>query len=130
MIRRRRPTRLTRSRNFSAARPIRHDAPPAFAETEPELQVHAGAFVTLKHKGRLRGCLGQFKSDQPLWKFIADMARSSSYGDTVSLLYAFDGSERHSAESRQLEIVVRRGRQKKSGPAFWVIEYAGAPQAG
>ena len=60
---------------------VHHQAPPAFDETEPELQVHAGAFVTLKSGGRLRGCLGQFRSDQPLWQLIAVMARSSATDD-------------------------------------------------
>jgi AmmeMemoRadiSam system protein A len=60
---------------------VRSQPPPTFAETEPELQVHAGAFVTLKSSGRLRGCLGQFMSDQPLWQLIAVMARSSATED-------------------------------------------------
>jgi len=60
---------------------VRREPPPAFAETEPELQIHAGAFVTLKTGGRLRGCLGQFRSDEPIWQLVATMARSSATED-------------------------------------------------
>jgi MEMO1 family protein len=47
----------------------------------PELQVMAGCFVTLKTKGQLRGCIGTFSSGDPLWKTVGDMAASSATGD-------------------------------------------------
>ena len=36
------------------------------ASKSPELDAKGGAFVTLKNKERLRGCIGVFVSDEPL----------------------------------------------------------------
>jgi AmmeMemoRadiSam system protein A len=47
----------------------------------PELQVKAGCFVTLKNQGRLRGCIGCFQTDEPLWKTVREMAVSSATMD-------------------------------------------------
>ncbi len=49
--------------------------------TEEELQQNCGAFVTLKNQGRLRGCIGNFTSDRPLYQIVADMARSAAVED-------------------------------------------------
>ena len=46
------------------------------------LLMKAGAFVTLKEKGELRGCIGRFTSDIPLYKVIQEMAIASSTEDT------------------------------------------------
>lgn len=48
---------------------------------DPELNAHCGCFVTLKNKGRLRGCIGQFISDRPLIELVAEMAVASATGD-------------------------------------------------
>ncbi len=48
---------------------------------DPELNAPCGCFVTLKNKGRLRGCIGQFISESPLIELIAEMAKSSATGD-------------------------------------------------
>jgi AmmeMemoRadiSam system protein B/AmmeMemoRadiSam system protein A len=45
------------------------------------LMVKAGAFVTLKKNGELRGCIGNFKSDEPLYKTIQAMSVASSTED-------------------------------------------------
>jgi hypothetical protein len=47
----------------------------------PELQVKRGVFVTLKNHGDLRGCLGIFEGNEPLWLQIRDMARDSATED-------------------------------------------------
>ena len=47
----------------------------------PELQVRAGCFVTLKNDGALRGCIGRFTSDEPLWKTVREIAVSSATRD-------------------------------------------------
>jgi len=47
----------------------------------PELQVKRGVFVTLKNHGDLRGCLGIFEGNEPLWLQIRDMARDSTLED-------------------------------------------------
>ena len=49
---------------------------------DPELNVPGGCFVTLKNHGRLRGCIGQFTSDDPLIELVAEMAKASATGDT------------------------------------------------
>ncbi|MFA6185714.1 MAG: AmmeMemoRadiSam system protein A [Phycisphaerae bacterium] len=47
-----------------------------------ELNAHCGCFVTLKNKGELRGCIGQFVSDKPLIELVSQMAVASSTGDS------------------------------------------------
>ena len=48
---------------------------------DPELNTPCGCFVTLKNRGRLRGCIGQFTSDGPLIELVAEMAKASATGD-------------------------------------------------
>jgi AmmeMemoRadiSam system protein A len=48
---------------------------------QPELQERLGCFVTLKNKGNLRGCIGRFTSDEPLWKNIVEMAVAAATKD-------------------------------------------------
>jgi len=38
------------------------------------LRAPCGAFVTLKNRGRLRGCIGIFESRKPLWETVQQMA--------------------------------------------------------
>jgi len=45
------------------------------------LKMKAGAFVTLKKEGELRGCIGRFSADMPLYKLIRQMAVASSTED-------------------------------------------------
>lgn len=40
-----------------------------------------GAFVTLTKQGNLRGCIGTFESDEPLYKTIAHMAQQAAFSD-------------------------------------------------
>lgn len=47
----------------------------------PELQDHLGCFVTLKNNGKLRGCIGKFTTDEPLWKTAQEMAVASATRD-------------------------------------------------
>ena len=46
-----------------------------------KLKMHVGAFVTLKEKGALRGCIGRFTSDIPLYLVIQELAIASSTQD-------------------------------------------------
>jgi AmmeMemoRadiSam system protein A len=55
--------------------------PPTPQSDDPELNAHCGCFVTLKNKGGLRGCIGQFTSEKPLIELIAEMAKASATGD-------------------------------------------------
>lgn len=54
---------------------------PQPAESQIELQGKQGCFVTLKKGGALRGCLGHFRSDKPLFQLVNEMARASATDD-------------------------------------------------
>ncbi|NIP25696.1 MAG: AmmeMemoRadiSam system protein A [Phycisphaerae bacterium] len=56
-------------------------AAPKPESDDPELNAHCGCFVTLKNKGRLRGCIGRFISDIPLIELVVEMAKASATGD-------------------------------------------------
>lgn len=45
------------------------------------LQTHAGAFVTLRKKGQLRGCIGRFEPDIPLYQVVQNMAIAAATKD-------------------------------------------------
>jgi len=47
----------------------------------PELKRKNGAFVTLRTRGTLRGCIGRMISDAPLHKLISEMAVSAATDD-------------------------------------------------
>lgn len=48
---------------------------------DPELKTTCGCFVTLKNRGRLRGCIGRFASDRPLIETVVEMAKASARSD-------------------------------------------------
>lgn len=45
------------------------------------LKKNLGAFVTLNKNGQLRGCIGNFSSNEPLYKLIQKMALSAAFYD-------------------------------------------------
>jgi MEMO1 family protein len=45
------------------------------------LKSNCGAFVTLKENGELRGCIGRFDAEEPLFKVLQQMAISSATQD-------------------------------------------------
>jgi AmmeMemoRadiSam system protein A len=54
---------------------------PAPPSDDPALTTCCGCFVTLKTRGRLRGCIGQFTSDRPLIELVVEMAEASASKD-------------------------------------------------
>ena len=46
------------------------------------LNTHCGAFVTLHKDGKLRGCIGRIKVDEPLYQIVQQMAIAASTQDT------------------------------------------------
>lgn len=54
---------------------------PGFNINEVELKQRLGAFVTLREHGALRGCIGQFISDKPLYETVEDMALAAALED-------------------------------------------------
>jgi AmmeMemoRadiSam system protein B/AmmeMemoRadiSam system protein A len=55
---------------------------PGIDRLTPVLNQNCGAFVTLYSNGTLRGCIGQFMSEEPLWKVAGKMALSSAFHDS------------------------------------------------
>ena len=49
---------------------------------DKELGEHAGAFVSLYNNGQLRGCIGQFIGEKPLWRTVREMTDASATRDT------------------------------------------------
>jgi len=50
-------------------------------ELTPALRAPCGAFVTLKIRGQLRGCIGNFSAETPLFRTVRDMALSAALRD-------------------------------------------------
>jgi len=61
---------------------VRGAALPDVSSDDPELAAQCGAFVTIKNHGRLRGCLGQFTSERPIYELVNELARSSATRDS------------------------------------------------
>lgn len=54
---------------------------PKFDVTDPALHDKRGVFVTLTKKGQLRGCIGQFEAELPLYQMVINMAIASATQD-------------------------------------------------
>jgi len=54
---------------------------PTFSPTESNLQLKRGVFVTLENKGQLRGCIGHFLADYPLYRIVSEMAVAAATQD-------------------------------------------------
>lgn len=52
-----------------------------FKESSPELNQLQGAFVTLKKKSELRGCIGRIQADRPLYETVSLMAIQAATED-------------------------------------------------
>ena len=73
----------------------------------PKLKQHLGAFVTLHKEKQLRGCIGQFEPNQPLYKVVVEMAISASRFDN-----RFNPVNVDELKSIDLEISVLTPRKK------------------
>jgi len=65
----------------SVASAIAAQGTPPFWTDDEVLCERRGAFVTLRTHDRLRGCLGRFTSDLPLWETVREMAASAATRD-------------------------------------------------
>jgi AmmeMemoRadiSam system protein A len=54
---------------------------PKVTTADPALNQKCGVFVTLKSGARLRGCIGQFTAQGPLWRTVQEMARAAATQD-------------------------------------------------
>ena len=73
----------------------------------PKLKQHLGAFVTLHKDKQLRGCIGQFEPNQPLYKVVLEMAISAARFDR-----RFTPVTEEELENIDLEISVLTPRKK------------------
>ena len=80
---------------------VKKKPPPDLQAEEPELQGKQGAFVTLKTRGNLRGCIGHFVSQKPLWKTVQEVAVMSAAEDP-----RFFGMRLRPDELAELEIEI------------------------
>lgn len=54
---------------------------PEITAASPGLAGQQGCFVTIKQQGRLRGCIGNFISDKPLYRLVQEMAVAAATQD-------------------------------------------------
>jgi AmmeMemoRadiSam system protein A len=92
---------------------IRRKSLPKPRSDDAELNAPCGCFVTLKNRGRLRGCIGQFTSDSPLIELVAEMARASATGDPR---FFADPITARELEKLDIEISVLSPLQKTADP--------------
>ena len=52
-----------------------------FSSSLSALQQEGGAFVTIHKNGELRGCIGIFESNKPLFETVSEMAKSAAFKD-------------------------------------------------
>lgn len=71
------------------------------------LQNCYGAFVSLYHEGKLRGCIGTFSEERPLFENVREMALSAASSDT-----RFDPMDASELDSAMIEISVLSPRVK------------------
>lgn len=65
----------------SIAAKLNHQAMPDVKIDSETLQSKRGAFVTLKKRGQLRGCIGYIKAYKPLWETVQEMAVAAAFHD-------------------------------------------------
>lgn len=63
---------------------LRNNTEPKISENElsDNLTSNCGAFVTINKKGQLRGCIGRFMPNQPLYQVVQEMAVAAAFNDT------------------------------------------------
>ena len=68
---------------------------------EKALNQHSGCFVTITQEGHLRGCIGNFQSQQPLFREVATMAVAAASQDP-----RFQPMSRDELDNFSLEITI------------------------
>ncbi len=79
--------------------------------TSPALKEKSGAFVTLKIRGKLRGCIGRMISDIPLYKLVSEMAVSAATDDS-----RFNQVQPSELKNLEIDISVLSPLQKTNDP--------------
>ena len=57
---------------------VRGQPPTCHESSDPLFAEHRGCFVTIKNRGRLRGCIGTFIADTPLLRTVEQMAQAAT----------------------------------------------------
>ncbi len=60
---------------------LRGEKVPPTEQTDPALNQCSGCFVTITQNGQLRGCIGNFQAQQPLYREVASMAVAAATQD-------------------------------------------------
>jgi len=84
---------------------VKGERVPDYPVDDPELQKHQGAFVTIKNPKKaepLRGCIGRFMADEPLYKVVREMAVAA----TRDPRFRFDRITRDELKEIEIEISV------------------------
>ncbi|MFP4057218.1 MAG: AmmeMemoRadiSam system protein B [Candidatus Brocadiia bacterium] len=89
-------------------------AVPDFEVDDAELQGRYGVFVTLEKKGRLRGCIGNFRPSTPLYRTVAAQARMSALQDR-----RFEPVKPEEVEDIDIEISILLPAQRIQDPLDW-----------
>lgn len=74
-------TQLLRIARETIVAHVSGDDIPAIAHPSRGLRHKHGCFVTIKQRGQLRGCIGNFVSDKPLHQLVQEMALSAATRD-------------------------------------------------
>ncbi len=86
----------------------------------PELLAHSGAFVTLKRKGTLRGCIGYVEAVKPLYQTVRENALNAAFRDP-----RFDPVDRDELAEIHIEISVLSPLKPLESPDDIVVERDG-----
>jgi AmmeMemoRadiSam system protein B/AmmeMemoRadiSam system protein A len=82
---------------------------PDFDVDEPTLRTSMGAFVTLRNRGDLRGCIGRLVADRPLYRVVSEMAVAAATQD-----HRFSSVSLSELEKIDIEISVLSPMKKMS----------------
>lgn len=80
------------------------------------LMAQCGVFVSLHKHGELRGCIGRFSADMPLYKLVSEMAIASALND-----YRFSPVKASELNDIEIEISVLTPMQKISDTSEIVL---------
>ena len=82
----------------------------------PTIKQNCGAFVTLKINENLRGCIGRFNPEEPLYKIIQEMTISSATQD-----YRFKPVNKSELNDITIEISVLSPLKKINSPEDFIL---------
>ena len=89
---------------------------PVLPELSENLQYRCGAFVSVYVGGDLRGCIGTFSEEEPLYKNVGNMAVSAATEDS-----RFIPIQANELSRLELEISVLTPRKRISDPSEIII---------